>query len=93
MEFFLAEEILPNLIAEFAQANLDFFNLFVKPFVDDFFDGGERNVGTQLAQEADGFRLAFDRVGDVLEALFRFFQTVAQGTRKVFREQKKSFQI
>ena len=46
---FLAEEIFPDLVAKFVQANLNFFNLFVKPLIDDFFDGGERNVGTQLS--------------------------------------------
>lgn len=49
----------------------------MKSLVDDFLDGGERDVGTQLSQEADGFCLAFDRVGDVLETLLRFFKAVA----------------
>ena len=51
--------------------------MLMKPLVDDFFDGGKRNVGTQLAQETDGFHVALDGVGDVLEALLRFFQAVA----------------
>ena len=47
--------------------------MLMKPLVDDFFDGGECNVGTQLSQEADRFRLAFDRIGNILEAQLRFF--------------------
>ena len=50
----LAKEIFPNLIAEFVQPDLDFFYLLVKPLVDDFFDGGKRNVEELLFQEADG---------------------------------------
>ena len=60
MLWFLAEEIFPDLIAEFVESNLDFFYLLVEPVFDDFFDGRERNVGTQLSQEANGFRIALD---------------------------------
>lgn len=62
----LAEKVFPDLIAEFVESNLDFFDLLVKPVVDDFFDGCERNVGTQLSQEAYGFRIALDGECDVL---------------------------
>lgn len=62
----LAEKVFPDLIAEFVQSNLDFFNLLMESVFDDFFDGRERDVGTQLSQEAYGFRIALDGECDVL---------------------------
>ena len=54
------------MIAEFVQSNLDFFNLLMESVFDDFFDGGERNVRTQLSQEAYGLRIALDGDRNIL---------------------------